>query len=419
LATVAIVIKKKEQKNDGTWRVKFRVTHKGKPAYINSDTYVDKSQLTRSLEIKDQDVFINLSDKLKEYRTKISELGDLQHLTVNDIKSILTSKEFRADEIDFLAIMQLVIDERKADNRTGDLDNLRMVRNSLIDYFGREKVPITEITSSMLHDYDRYLKKPRKLVRKDRDGNEYTVDSEPLGRNGVIRHMMMIRLCFNEAKRKYNNPDTGQIVIAHYPFERYKIQKPTASMHRVISLEAFRTIEAAKCIQGSRAEVGRDLFLLSFYLCGMNAVDMLKLPLYKGEERIEYNRSKTMDKRADKAFISIKVPDQAKPLLKKWAGQLQTLYSNRKTLIRAINEGLAALGFPEVTFYYARHTFSTWANKQGMSIPQIAKALNHVEQRYKITGIYVEPNWDEVDAVQSAAIGFLGQDIDDLIQSVS
>jgi integrase len=280
-------------------------------------------------------------------------------------------------------------------------------------------VPITEITSSMLHDYERYLKKPRKLFRKDRDGNEYTVDSEPLERNGVIRHMMMIRLCFNEAKRKYNNPDTGQIVIAHYPFERYKIQKPTASKHRVISIETFRKIEAAKCLPGSRAEVGRDLFLLSFYLCGMNAVDMLNLPSYKGQDRIEYNRSKTMGKRADKAFISIKVPDEAKPLLKKWAGKLQTLYSNRKTLIRAINEGLEAIGFSEVTFYYARHTFSTWANKQGMSLSQIAKALNHVEQKYKITGIYVEPNWDEVDEVQSAAIRFLGKETDNLIKSVS
>ena len=45
----------------------------------------------------------------------------------------------------------------------------------------------------------------------------------------------------------------------------------------------------------------RDIYILSFLLAGMNAIDMLDCQMVNG--RIEYERQKTKDRRKDKAFI--------------------------------------------------------------------------------------------------------------------
>src|SRR5687768_14174881 len=73
----------------------------------------------------------------------------------------------------------------------------------------------------------------------------------------------------------------------------------------------------------SRAELARDLLMLSFYMCGMNAVDLYHLSHFRaGDKRLEYNRSKTSKVRKDDAFISIRIVPEAVPLLENISGAL-------------------------------------------------------------------------------------------------
>ena len=67
--------------------------------------------------------------------------------------------------------------------------------------------------------------------------------------------------------------------------------------------------------------MAKELYMLSFYLCGMNAVDIYHTtPKNVRNGRIEYNRAKTKGRRKDRAFISIKIVDEAKPLIEKYLG---------------------------------------------------------------------------------------------------
>jgi len=402
MATIAITIKKPEQKQDGTWRVKFRLTHERKVAYINTDIYVDRSQLTKSLEIKDQDVYILLNDYLKKYRNKLASIST-DHMNVKELKDEITKKDINSSNIDFIELIDDIRLQRTQEGRTGDLNMFRTVRNRLVDYFGSKSVPISKITSQMLFDYERHLKMGGIFLRRNKHGEIIEFNAKKLETNGIIKQMVVIRTVFNEGLKRFNNPDTGYISIPHYPIIRYKIAKPKMSKHRVLSNETFSALSNHKPRRGSAKEMAKEIFLLSFYMCGMNAVDILKLPKYNGEKRIEYNRSKTKDSRNDNAFISVKVTEEAKPLLKKWAGKIK--YANREYFIRAINDGLKSMGF-EFTFYYARHTFATWAQRSGAPISDIAIALNHVNSKYKITGVYVEPDWSIIDKVQSSVIEY-------------
>lgn len=103
--------------------------------------------------------------------------------------------------------------------------------------------------------------------------------------------------------------------------------------------------------------------MLSFYLCGINAVDLYNCTVENIDNgRINYNRSKTKGKRKDDAFISIKITKKSRPLLKKYLGRLSYRYKTYVGLDAAINDGMKQLrlitGIKNVTFYYARHTFA-------------------------------------------------------------
>ena len=161
--------------------------------------------------------------------------------------------------------------------------------------------------------------------------------------------------------------------------------------------------------------MARDLFMLSYYMCGINAADLFQIDnsnIFKG--RLEYNRSKTRDKRKDHAFISIKIVNEAKPLLEKYLGKLQFRYATIGEFNKALSYGMrdlcASNNLKGVTYYWARHSVGTIArNKCRMSTDDIGLALNHVDQGKKTTDIYIEKDWTIVDELQGKVIKLLGR----------
>lgn len=142
----------------------------------------------------------------------------------------------------------------------------------------------------------------------------------------------------------------------------------------------------------------------------MNAVDLYQLTerdIRNG--RIDYNLSKTEGKRKDNAFISIKIIDEAKLLLEKYIGKLSLRYSNSNCLNWVLGKGMEQLrkltGIPELTLYWARHTFANTARYDcRMSKDDVALALNHVDEGNSTTDIYIAKYWKIVDDVQRKII---------------
>jgi hypothetical protein len=111
-----------------------------------------------------------------------------------------------------------------------------------------------------------------------------------LSDSGLHNHMRDLRTLFNAACNHYNNEDLGLYKIKHYPFKRYKIGSAPLTKKRNITIDQVKAIRDCETPKESRAELARDLFMLSFYLCGMNAVDLYNLRNKEIKNgRIEYN----------------------------------------------------------------------------------------------------------------------------------
>ncbi|GAA3958466.1 hypothetical protein GCM10022246_10050 [Pedobacter ginsengiterrae] len=230
---------------------------------------------------------------------------------------------------------------------------------------------------------------------------------------GLHNHMRDLRTLFNEARDFYNNEDLEFHRIKHYPFKKYKLGRVPLTKKRNNSIEEILRIRDCITEPGSRAELAKELFILSFLTCGMNAVDFYNVNRKNVRNgRIEYNRSKTQGRRKDNAFISIKVVEEAKPLLEKYIGKLSVRYSTYGALDTALSQGMKQLrkltGISVVTTYWARHTFATIArNACRISKDDVALALNHVDDEHRTTDIYIEKDWSIVDDVQKKVVTLL------------
>jgi hypothetical protein len=106
--------------------------------------------------------------------------------------------------------------------------------------------------------------------------------------------MRDLRTLFNEACRFFNNEDLGVFRIKHYPFKKYKIGSAPLTRKRNNTIEDVIKIRDCKTPFESRAELAKELYMLSFYMCGMNAVDINNCSnsnVIMG--RLQYNRAKT------------------------------------------------------------------------------------------------------------------------------
>jgi len=414
MATVNAKIYEHHKKADGTYNIKIRVYHKGDRKYIDTTHYVVRKQLARDFKIKDPFVADIVEQQLRKYRNTISDLeAKLDHFSAETLWDVLRDMD---EEVDFVKFCDEHIKGLKEVGRIKSAENFNVVRNSLVDYFKTDSFSINQIHYTMLLSYERFLKSERMMTRLNQFGKPVTITAKGVSSSAVHNYMRDLRTLFNAARNRYNEEDIGIFRIKHYPFKKYKVGSPPArTKEKHNNLEEVFLIKNCITKAGSRAELAQELYMLSFYLCGTNAVDFYKFsPQNIKGDRLEYKRSKTTDRRKDEAFISIKIVDEAKPLLEKYIGKLAERYSTIGCLNKALSKGMEQLcritGLLGVTFYWARHTFANVArNECRMSKDDIALALNHVDEGNRTTDIYIAKDWKIVDDVQRKVIAQLNK----------
>ncbi|MBC6111175.1 phage integrase SAM-like domain-containing protein [Pedobacter fastidiosus] len=417
MATVDAKVYVHHYKSDGTCNVKIKVYHKGQHRFIDTSHYLCDKQLKKHPEnkgefvIKDSFVKKLVNDELDQYRLMIGNLGSrLKLFSPDDLKSFLVQSD---TSIDFIEFCEQFISDIKQVGRDKSAANFNTIKNSLVDFFSRKKVFVDEINIDMLSNWEHYLRKERTIIRLNQLSEPVTTLQKPLTDASIHNYMRDLRSLFNHARKKYNRKSLGIIKIEHYPFEEYRIIEAPETRKRNTDVETLKLIRDCKPACNSRAELARDLFMLSFYLCGINAVDLYQIDqsnIVKG--RLEYNRSKTRNKRKDNAFISIKIIKEADQLLKKYIGVLSIRYSTIGGLNKALSSGMKdlckMLSLDDITYYWARHTVGNLArNKCRMSKDDVALALNHVDQGRKTTDIYVDKDWSIIDELQKNVVELL------------
>ncbi len=402
MATIKAVVLKHHKKEDGTFNVKVRVTHNRKMAYIASPFFVTKSDLNRNYEITSNDIQSKVSFYVGKLRKILNELSEyVESYSASELAKYLKKKTInkagRKSE-DFISFMGEYVDALKAAGK-GSYKNYAPALRRLKEYAG-DSVTFENITPSFLEKFEKHL------------------SDNGTGQRGIALYMSCYRKIFNEARLQLNDDDKGIVVVKNYPFSRYKVPTIPESKEKAAGFDIVKQLYGYQP-KGSEEELAKDMFFLSFYLVGINAVDLYSISVKKAG-RIIYRRSKTKDKRADNAEISIRIEPEAIPLLEKYADptgeRILNLYKRYKSVLilnKALSEGFIKirkeLGIENLTFYSARHSWATIASHDcNITEDRIARCLNHVSMNYRVTSRYIKKDWSIIDEANRKVINCVG-----------
>lgn len=196
-------------------------------------------------------------------------------------------------------------------------------------------------------------------------------------------------------------------ITTNYPFRRFRIETEE-TRKRSLTVEQLKILRDYPC--EPYQERYRDIFMLMFYLIGVNAVDLFNAKeLVNG--RLEYKRAKTGK------LYSIKVEPEAMEIIERYKGKEYLLnvmdeYGNYKDFLHRMGIGLKQIGecqrsglggkkhitplFPDISSYWARHTWATIAASLDVPKETIAAALGH-EIGMAVTSIYINFDMRKVD----------------------
>ena len=213
--------------------------------------------------------------------------------------------------------------------------------------------------------------------------------------NSIVLYMTRIKTVLNYAYEEG--------YIDRQDYKRVKV-KNQETRKRYLTAQQLRELWFHKS-ESDRINRVLDLFKACFLLIGINFVDIYDLePPQQG--MVEYYRAKTG------RLYRIAVQPELQQLIDKYGTETKCFdfipQFARDTLSRSINNYLKQLPFdfaPQLTLYWARHTWATIASEIGISKDVIAAALGHGAKT--VTDVYISFNRNKIDKANRAVIDYV------------
>lgn len=390
--------------NDGTYPVQIVVGH-GTNIYLGTGIYVtadDWDSVTKRVigkgAKKTNDVLITLLTMVGNRILELMENGQWRKLTRAQIKEMLTRLDLEKPTVGVPSLYDLI--QKTLEGRATNTKYIAKTAVIRLNKFCGDctKLYCEQITPVWIDDF-------------------YTSMAD-LSINTRAAYIKVVRRAINYA--------LDHDVTTNNPFRHYRVKTEETRM-RVLPLAKMRQLIGLDT-RYHYTEY-RDLFLLSFYLIGINMADLAGLTHESVVDgRIEYRRAKTGK------LYSIKIEPEAAAILERYKGKKHLLSMfDRCTNVKAyggtLDNALARIGAPELgkdgqpikhkngqlkmtpidkklSWYWARYSWATYAAELDIPKDTISEALGH-SHGAKVTGIYIKYNRDKVDAANRKVIDYV------------
>lgn len=374
--------------------VKIRYSKGGQAGFLPTDIRVSKNQWDSDQQLiafhpKARTLNLYLAQKMAEVEAVFMEHhAELRPLTASEaVRKVRYYLDPESQKLLFMEYAEKFA-ETKNKKRTQELYTTTLSR--IRAYTTKHStLRFEDITQEWLRGFDKFLAK-----------------TSP-SRNARNIHFRNIRAIFNDA--------IDEELITYYPFRKFKI-RPEATVKRSLTVE-----QMARLFTHTHEDYAvryLDMFKLSFYLIGINIIDLVGLKEITAG-RIVYHREKTG------RLYSIKVEPEAMEIIEKYRGETSLIgflgeYKNYHSFVALINKALHVIGaeldgdspdkvFSGLTSYWARHTWATLAAELEIPKETIAKALGHGGN--EVTDVYIRFDDKKIDIANRRVIDYLNEHI--------
>jgi len=393
MAKVSIILDKRNSDKDGRFPVKLRLTAKNTNTSITTGVNVRARDFNGTRECavvrtcaNAKQINKDICDIYYKYANAIMELennGRIKTMSAADIRDYVDkSKAFVADRTFSTTLVEYRDTCRTFKTKQSYDYTLQMMER----YTGKQKFLFEEIDYKFLTNFDTWMQ-----------NNNIGTSSRSI----VFRNM---RTVYNYA---INN---DWVDMQTYPFRKFKI-KHGAKEKVYLSEEKMRellSLDLSKACAG--VSLARDFFVLSFLLCGINPIDLYNLP--KQSEQISFVRQKV--KFREPSPVRISIQPEAQYLIGEREGVKHLLNLSEKYLsfnycyrfmVKSLKKLGEMIGEPDITFYWARYSWATYASKIDISDSTISKALGHAESTLAEKK-YISFDWTKVDRANRRVIDY-------------
>lgn len=396
MATVKFYLDKRRQKKDGTYPLKLNVFHNKQIMIATQLSASDKEWAGNEYSVRAQNykprniVARGIINKAETVILTLEQQGKLKSTTDASLKKMIEEaiSNKTQNEKTFLYYLDEFISKK---NNQGTKTVYTTTRNKIKEY--DSECTFESMDKAWLENFETWMAKTMKV-------NAYAI------------HLRNIRTVFNYA--------IDEEYTTLYPFRRFSIKKEE-TRKRSLTIEQLRLLKDYPCEEYQIRY--RDIFMLMFYLIGVNAADLFNAKhsaLVNG--RFEYKRAKTGK------LYSVKVEPEAMDIIEKYKGKSYLLnimdeYRNYKDFLHRMGIGLKQIGklerkglggkkirtplFPDLSSYWTRHTWATIASELDIPKEVIAHALGHSWANGTTTDIYIRFDNKKVDEANRKVIDYV------------
>jgi integrase len=390
MATLSLTIFKAKALKDGRHKIRIALRHKHETTYIVTRFIISENQFKNGQVVKHPEASaINrkLRNILDDLQEKLDSIKHLELYSCRQIKEIISTDNL-SDEQTFSSACSNFVDYLKSEGRDSYALSIERVGRYFRD-FARGDILLSDLTPSLVQNFAAFIRK-RKVT-------ETTV-------NTMLAQMKSV---INRAIREWN------ISYDIHPFVTTRI---SAAPIRKLDL----TVQSFNKIRESSPEkrkliMARDLFCLSFYLGGMNLIDIMQTDFRK--DVLEYSRSKTKGRMQSDSVITFTIPSQAREIICRWmdkrTGKLDfgykfTYHNFSQYVTYSLGDLAEELNIDErVTFYSARKSFAQYASEIGIPDGIIDYCLGHSDKSKGVIRYYTKVRQKQADMAISRVIDYV------------
>ena len=354
MATLKAIVKSRAK--NGMYPVYIRITQNRQFSYVRTSWMVnDKGLSDDKKDIIDPYVIQQTSLMISDYYNKLN-LSDTSAWSSSEIMNYLL--EFGKD-LSFSEYTRNHIEKMKARGQERTSRNYKWALQHLERFAGTDDLMFSRLTSSFLNRW---------------------IESLSVTNRCKEQYPVCIREVFKAAMKEYNDEELGIIKIKN-PWGKIVIPKADIPEKRAISASMlrkfFNVVPDRSRFTHPLMELGQDVALISFCMCGLNAVDIFNAEKGQYVDGIfHYERRKTRNSRSDKGYFEVKqIWEKVDPNYKE-------------------------------SLYAFRHSWATIAqNECGASLAEVDFGLNHSMNR--MARVYVKIDYSPAWTLNEKVIDFI------------
>ena len=342
MANLFISIVPTKKMLNGKHKIRIALSHNLATRYIPTNIIIDaENEFKNGKVVKRPDKDI-LNAQLKKiydmYYERCMKIEYANTLTCTQLIKMITKPITGERNRKFEDIVEEFLSQIDEEDQTKTYKLYKLAANRFLQFTGPSSL-MEHITPVRINNYLNSLKR------------------EKLSGTTINIYTTLLKVIINYAiKMRYVEYKVDPFVTAKIPSSRKRDTYIT-----VEQLKKIRDMEPRKYNES----VVRDIFMLTYYLAGMNLVDMLAYDFRTDE--INYVRTKTRNTKDGDHITSFTIPEEAKPIIKKYInkntgrivfGKYKTYASCYNTLTRKLDtlKKIADIKH-DFTLYSARKSF--------------------------------------------------------------